>query len=104
MAYNLPSGVKVSNFYSTDCYICGSPTFRLLTTRLQQFVSTTIRLLTIRLQQFVSTTIRLQQFVSTTIRVNYNCIIYSLVDVINNAGKDIVATKTTARKYSPRTL
>ena len=37
---------------------------------------------------FVSTTFRLQQFVSTTIRVNYNSIIYNLVDVINNAGKN----------------
>ena len=63
------------------------------------FVSTTfrlqtIRLLTIRLHYysfpllFVSTTFRLQQFVSTTIRVNYKSIIYSLVDVINNTGKN----------------
>ena len=36
---------------------------------------------------FVSTTIRLQQFVPTTIRINYNSIIHSLVDVINNTGK-----------------
>ena len=118
-----------------------SPTFRLqtvrlLTTRLQQFVSTTIRLhynsspllfvsttfrlhyyssphnsspyyssQTIRLHYysfpllFVSTTIRLHyysspllfvstKFVSTTIRVNFNSIIYNLVDVINNAGRN----------------
>ena len=32
--------------------------------------------------------IRLQQFVSTTIRVNFNSIIYNLVDVINNAAKN----------------
>ena len=90
-------------------------TVRLLTTHLQQFVSTTIRLHhysspdnsspydsspTIRLHYysspllFVSITIRLHYysspilFVSTTIRVNYNSIIYSLVDVINNAGKN----------------
>ena len=45
-------------------------------------------------RQFVSTTFRLHYysfpllFFSTTIRVNYNSIIYSLVDVINNAGKN----------------
>ena len=66
-----------------------SSTICLHTIRLQ-----TIRPLTIRLQQFVSTTICVHcyssplLFVSTTIQVNYNCIIYSLVDVINNAGKN----------------
>ena len=69
------------------------------------FVSTTIRLHTIHLlticlhyysfpSLFVPTTIRLHYylspllFVSTTIRINYNSIIYSLIDVINNAGKN----------------
>ena len=93
-----------------------STTFRLqpihiLMIPLQQFVSTNIRLhyysspllfvsITIRFHYysfpllFVATTfrlhkIRLQQFVSTTIWVNYNSIIiYSLVDLINNAGKN----------------
>ena len=48
----------------------------------------------ISLQQFVFTTIRLHYylspllFVSTTIRVNFDCIIYNLVDAINNAGRN----------------
>ena len=70
------------------------------------FVFTTIRLHTMRLltihlhyysypllffsTKFVSNNSSPPLFVSTTIRVNYNSIIYSLVDVINNAGKKVV--------------
>ena len=61
---------------------------------LQQFVFTTIRLhyysspLLFVSTKFVSNNSSPLLFVSTTIRVNFDCIIYNLVDVINNAGRN----------------